>query len=272
MREFRQIAAFIHSEAGISLPDSKRSLVYSRLTKRLRALKLQSFKDYCDVIEDHTNQDERRELLSALTTNVTNFYREPHHFEDLKSNVAPRLIEKAKAGGRVRVWSAACSSGQEPYTIALTFLSLAKNIADYDFRILATDIDPAIVQTAKNAQYHQSLLTNVPKKELSSFFNQTGDDIYQPNDSVRSLVSFKEMNLIADWPVKGPFDVIFCRNVVIYFDTETEETVWGKFADKLADGGHLYIGHSERITGPATNVLTPSGVTAYTKNASLTVR
>ena len=151
--DFKRIAGMLHDDAGIFLPEGKVTLVYSRLAKRLRALGLESFRDYCEMVATSEGIDERKRMLAALTTNVTRFFREPHHFEHLKTKVLPPLLESAKAGGRVRLWSAACSTGQEPYSMALTLLSLMPDAARYDIRILATDIDPNVVAEARAGAY-----------------------------------------------------------------------------------------------------------------------
>ena len=247
VREFRRVARVVHEVAGIALPDSKMALVQARLTKRLRALGFAGFGEYCALIEEEGEAAlvERQELITAITTNVTHFFREPHHFEMLRSRVLPPLIQRAERGGRVRIWSAGCSSGQEPYSIALTVLALAPNIGRHDFRILATDLDRAILAAANRAVYPAAAVQAVP--------------------APRALVSFRQLNLTLDWPMKGAFDVIFCRNVVIYFDGETENRVWSRFAQRLAVGGWLFVGHSERVNTLALPMFASDGVTAYRK-------
>lgn len=269
-RDFRFISDFMRETAGIELPDSKFSLVYSRLTKRLRALKMTRFKDYCAYITSDPDCPERMELLNALTTNVTNFFREPHHFDDLRQNVLPDLATRAKRGERVRLWSAACSTGQEPYSMALCVLNAIPDAASLDVKILATDIDKTVIATAQRGQYAGALLQNVPDGMRRKFITPAADaeDEYLIDPGVKALVTFREMNLIRDWPVRGPFDVIFCRNVVIYFADATEQAVWSKFAKVLSPGGRLYIGHSERVAGPATSAFESVGVTAYRRKAS----
>ncbi len=160
--DFRRIAAILHADAGISLADNKATLVYSRLARRLRALGLASFRDYCALVGGRDGLDERQRMLAALTTNVTRFFREPHHFEHLKAKVLPGLVAKARAGGRVRLWSAGCSTGPEPYSIAMTVLEALPEAADLDVRILATDIDPEVVATARDGVYGEDALSAVP--------------------------------------------------------------------------------------------------------------
>lgn len=247
--DFRKIAQMLHADSGISLPDSKATLVYSRLAKRLRSLGLQSFRDYCSMVAGAEGVDERKRMLASLTTNVTRFFREPHHFEHLKTQVLPPLLEAARRGGRVRLWSAGCSTGQEPYSIALTILGLMPDAAEYDVKILASDIDPDVIDTARRGIYAADAVAQVPADQRAKWFVPMGPRNFRVADEPRELIAFRELNLIGDWPMKGKFDVIFCRNVVIYFQEETQTRIWARFKTYLAPGGCLYIGHSERLTG-----------------------
>jgi chemotaxis protein methyltransferase CheR len=265
-RDLVDIAAMIYSDAGISLNETKASLVYSRLSKHIRNLGLSGFKEYCSLVSSPAGATERREMLSHLTTNFTRFFRENHHFEHLKTDVLPELLARAKNGGRVRIWSAACSDGQEPYSIALTVLSMMPNVADLDFRILATDIDPKILALARAGAYDEAALETVSPAMRKQWFQEAeiqGRRKFLIDDRVKRLITFNELNLMAQWPFKGTFDVIFCRNVVIYFDEPTQVKIWSRFADLLPVGGHLYIGHSERVSGEAKHVLDNTGITTY---------
>ncbi|MCA1441226.1 protein-glutamate O-methyltransferase [Ensifer sp. IC4062] len=265
-RDLGEIAAMIYADAGIYLNESKASLVYSRLSKHIRNLGLKGFRDYCQLVASPAGAAARRDMLSHLTTNFTRFFRENHHFEHLKTDVLPDLIARAKNGGRVRIWSAACSDGQEPYSIALTVLSLLPNAADYDFRILATDIDPKILALARAGAYDATALETVDpamRKQWFSEVNIGGRFKWQIDDRVKRLITFNELNLMAQWPVKGPFDVIFCRNVVIYFDEPTQMKIWSRFAGVLNTNGYLYIGHSERVSGDAKSKFDNIGITTY---------
>ncbi|MNU58667.1 protein-glutamate O-methyltransferase CheR [uncultured Brevundimonas sp.] len=262
--DFRHIAQTLHAHAGIALSEGKAALVYSRLAKRLRLLGLRSFRDYCALIEGVEGVDERQAMTAALTTNVTRFYREPHHFDHLRDHVMPELAARARAGGRVRLWSAACSNGQEPYSMALTVLDVLPEAADLDVRILATDIDPNMVAEGAAGVYSDELLSPVPASGRKHFEPLAGrPGLFSADETLRRLVSFRELNLIGDWPMRGKFDVIFCRNVVIYFDDATQEMVWGRFTPIMNPGATLYIGHSERVSGPATAQLQTCGLTAY---------
>lgn len=248
--DFRKIAAIVHAESGIVLADNKVSLVYSRLAKRLRAIGLTSFRDYCALVTSDDGADERQAMIAAMTTNVTRFFREEHHFQYLKSTVLPGLMRKANSGGRVRIWSSACSSGEEPYSIALTVLSAMGDAADRDVLILASDLDYNMVARAKDGVYAARQLDSVPAEMRSKWFEprKAGGSLeYAVGELPRRIVRFRELNLLDPWPMRGRFDVIFCRNVMIYFDEETQNRIWNRFAEVLEPGGTLCIGHSERI-------------------------
>lgn len=263
--DFNRIAAMLHADAGIYLPETKATLVYSRLAKRLRNLGLQSFRDYCELVASEDGLDERQKMLTSLTTNVTSFFREPHHFDMLRATILPPLLAGAKAGKRVRLWSAACSKGHEPYSIAMTILALMPDAAEYDVRILATDIDTEVLAEGRAGRYEESALQSIPQAERRRGFlpASTEGRMFSVTPEMRRLVSFRELNLIGQWPMKGLFDVVFCRNVVIYFDDETQAKVWSRFAKVLVQGGTLFIGHSERVQGPAQNLFISTGTTAY---------
>jgi chemotaxis protein methyltransferase CheR len=264
--DFQQIAEMLYADAGIYLPESKATLVYSRLAKRVRALGLETFRDYCGLVARADGVGERQRMMAALTTNVTHFFREPHHFEHLKKQVLPPLLQAADRGARVRIWSAGCSSGQEPYSIALIILSLLPQAGRHDVKVLATDIDPYMVERGLEATYNDAALSGVPAELRSRYFVATrnGEErTWTATTQLRSLVTFRELNLNGPWPVKGPFQAIFCRNVVIYFDERTQQGIWSRFAPLLAPDGWLYVGHSERVTGPAAAAFASGGITTY---------
>jgi len=263
--DFRRIAAMVHGDAGIALPETKATLVYSRLAKRLRALGIASFNDYCALVAGQDGVDERQKMLASLTTNVTRFFREPHHFDHLRRELLPQLVASVRAGGKARIWSSACSSGQEPYSIAMTLLSVAPDAANLDIKILATDIDPNVVREARAGIYSTSLLSGMPE-DLRKRWTQAvpGRPGYvEIADEAKALITFNELNLIGEWPMKGRFDAIFCRNVAIYFDDDTQARLWSRFAGMMPPEGRLYIGHSERVAGPAAGSFTPDGITTY---------
>ena len=266
-RDFAQIAGILEGEAGIMLPPAKATMAYSRLAKRLRTLRLANFSEYCALLESGDGKAEKQKLIQALTTNVTHFFREPHHFEHLKRAVLPGLIARARTGGKVRIWSAASSSGQEPYSIALTLLSLMPEAAQHDIKILATDIDSSILGVGAAGVYDSEVLAPVPAELRTRWFKPVEDEpgSFRANAALSGLITFRELNLIGQWPMRGPFDAIFCRNVVIYFSAETQAQLWARFVPLLQPGAALYVGHSERITGPAETLLGGDGVTIYRK-------
>ena len=265
--DFAVIARRAQADFGLYLTEAKKDLVYSRLTKRLRSLGLEDFESYCRLLEDGDAQGERMEMLSALTTNVTHFFRENHHFETLRNTVLPPLITAAKAGQRVRLWSAGCSAGQEPYSLAFTLLQLCPDAAKYDIRILASDVDPAILARAQKGIYDKDEMKSLPDQVRSHYVTEVDAAHFSVSHKARSLISFAELNLMHDWPMRGQFDIIFCRNVAIYFDKETQSRLWQRFAGILRDGGYLCIGHSERVAGPAIALLETAGVTTYRRTA-----
>lgn len=266
MADFRQIAAILHDDAGISLSEAKAALVYARLAKRLRALGLSSFRDYCALVSGGNAVDERQKLVAALTTNVTKFFREKHHFDHLQRTVLPQLVARARRGGQVRIWSAGCSNGQEAYSAALIILQMMPDVLDHDFKILASDIDPNMVAEGRAGLYSDVAVEDVPAELKNRWLQKVrdgGELKWQVPEEARELVAFRELNLFARWPMKRPFDVIFCRNVAIYFDKDKQAELWARFANTLLPGGHLYIGHSERIAGPATDIFVNDGITTW---------
>lgn len=261
--DFETIAAVLYDMSGICLSDNKTALVYSRLAKRVRALRLPDFASYLDLVGSEDGENERREMLNALTTNHTSFFREGHHFDDLTTVEGPRLAAKARAGGRVRIWSAGCSAGHEPYSISMALLAALPEAAQLDVRILATDIDTGILARAAAGRYNEADVAPVPAAYRSRGLTRDGDS-FVVSDAVRDLIAFRQLNLLGPWPMKGRFDVIFCRNVAIYFDEETQAQLFSRFRDALEPGGRLYIGHSERAS---VEGLRPDGLTAYRREA-----
>jgi chemotaxis protein methyltransferase CheR len=259
--DFQRIADLLYQQAGITLPEGKATLVYSRLAKRLRELGLAGFDQYCALVARDPDGEEAQNMLRALTTNVTRFFREPHHFDHLRDQVVAPLAAAARAGRRVRMWSAACSTGQEPYSIALTLLDVLPEAPSLDIKILGTDIDANVIATARAATYADDLVEPIPAGFRSKWMEKAPGG-WRVGEAARSLVAFRELNLIRDWPMKGRFDAIFCRNVVIYFDEQTQEGLWRKFAPMLNPGGRLYVGHSERVFFPGCPLVS-DGLTAY---------
>ncbi len=244
--DLRRITLRGRSALGIELGESKRQMIYSRLSRRLRALNIASFSAYLDFLDTPQGAAEHEPFANALTTNLTAFFREAHHFEHFE-----REIQKppANAGQRLRMWSAGCSTGEEPYSMAMILHANADALAGRDRRILGSDLDTEVLETASRGVYPAERLKTLPPRfRAPAFLTSRGRD-HAVTEAVRSLVVFRPLNLIGPWPFKGAFDVIFCRNVLIYFSTETRNRIIDRFAELLQPGGVLYLGHSESILG-----------------------
>ncbi len=250
-KDFVRFCDFIYKRCGITLSDNKRDLVHSRLAKRLRSLGLDSYEAYFDLLYNgHDNEQEIVNLLDAISTNVTYFFREDKHFDFLVNTVIPEF-ESTKKGAsekKIRIWSAGCSTGEEPYSLVITF---AENIAleKRDFRILATDISTNVLAHARKGIYDNERLRNVSGSLLKKYFTSSRDGSrFKVNDGLASYIKFARLNLMHDFPFKNRFDCIFCRNVMIYFDRQTQGQLVNKFSSFLNPGGYLMIGHSESLT------------------------
>lgn len=265
---FAAIAKLARSEAGLVLTPGKATMVQSRLRKRLRSLGLNDFESYSRYVCSPDGEAERRQMISALTTNVSHFFREAHHFALLREKLFPSLVGRARSGGRIRIWSAGCSSGQEPFSIAMALLSHAPDMAQHDVLILGSDIDPSIVATAEAATYSPQQISGIPPDLRKAHLVPAGDGLHRMAPQLRRMVRFRELNLLGPWPMKGRFDAIFCRNVVIYFDQTTQNGLWPRFHQMLAPDGWLFLGHSERISDEAGHLYHSVGQTAYRAAAS----
>jgi chemotaxis protein methyltransferase CheR len=250
--EFEKISRLVHSHCGIHLHDGKKELVKARLSKRIREGNFKSFADYYDYVKTGEGTDEFIAMIDSLSTNLTSFFREDGHFRAL-SRIVPALMLESGGRGRprLRLWSAGCSTGEEPYTMAVTALEAAQG-AGADIRILAIDISTRVLQKARQGIYPADRVKSVPPDLLRKYFqvgqgNWAGH--YRVKRDVRDLVSFERFNLMEPPAVGEPFDVIFCRNVMIYFDKKTQEGLVNRFHGRLAKGGYLFIGHSESLTG-----------------------
>jgi chemotaxis protein methyltransferase CheR len=261
--DFAALARLIHQQTGIHLPPGKRLLMQTRLAKRLRACGMSSFAAYRALIESGRYSDEVGRMISALTTNVTRFRREPHHFDDLARNVLPGLVSAAREGRRVRLWSAGCATGEEPYTLAFEVLRLCPEAPRLDLRILATDLDPEAIARAEAGVYAEAALEPFDAETRRQFFCPAPDATgrFAVTDAPRALIRFRVLNLIGPWPFSGGFDVIMCRNVVIYFDAATQDRLWQRFAEhQRRAGDRLYIGHSESLSAVARSFYRSEGV------------
>lgn len=262
--DFRRIAEFLHETTGILLTEANDRMVYARLAARVLDLGLDSFSSYLDQVLGPRATDERDHFISALTTNTTHFYRESHHFDFLEAQVLPGLIERARAGERIRIWSAGCSTGEEPYSLAICLLKAFPDAQSHDLKILATDLDRAALARATAATYAPNSMRDMAPALLALGFDRVaGSDQWTPKPQVRSLITFRQLNLIGAWPFRGQFDVIFCRNVAIYMDADTQEQIWTGFRERLPADGHLFIGHSERLSPSLRSSFTIVGNTIY---------
>lgn len=262
--DFAAVAGLVHAEAGIVLPEGKAMLVYSRLAPLVRETASGTFAIYLDKVR--TDPAERARMIAALTTNHTFFYREAHHFEHFAREVRPALLQRLGRKQPVRIWSAGCSSGEETWSLVMTLLgpdrAEGRRIAGGDLRLLASDIAPKPVERAARASYPAKDLEPVPATLRDAWMRGSGEELAMTEEA-RAVVRFRLLNLLGDWPMRGRFQTIFCRNVMIYFDNPTKERLVARFADALEPGGYLYIGHSERVTGPAASLLQPAGPTIY---------
>lgn len=251
--QFEKISQMVHRLCGICLPPGKEELVKTRLTKRLRALGLGGFTEYLEYVEGDASRQELATMIDLLTTNKTSFFREPQHFDFLCQHVLPDLQTASRP---IRLWSAGCSSGEEPYSLAMLLHEHLPDIERRDVRILATDISARMLTKAREAIYEEEAVSEVSPSLLRKYFvcvRTQPTRAYQVSDKVRALVRFARLNLMDAWPMRGPFDAIFCRNVMIYFDNPTRQRLVQRYYELLRMGGYLFIGHSESLTALSHN-------------------
>lgn len=268
--EFEFIRLVVGENAGIVLGPNKRQLVQGRLARRLRELGLPTYEAYCNYLRE-AGPEELVGLINAITTNVTSFFRENHHFEALASYMLPEAMKRNAASRRLRIWSAGCSTGEEPHCIAMVAAEVLRSASatamKWDFKILATDIDSDVVAAGSSGVYPLDRMSSVSPERLKRFFQKgsgehEGAAIAKPD--VRAMITFRTLNLLHTWPMKGPFDVIFCRNVMIYFDQQTQAKILARFAPLLRPDGLLFAGHSENFSYISTDFKL-LGQTVYTR-------
>ena len=248
--DFNSLRQLVSEHTGISLSEKKSELVYGRISKRLRALGMHCFGEYCDLLKNNPG-DELEHFSNAITTNLTAFFREVHHFEYLAQQVVPLLLERNSKTRRLRIWSAGCSTGEEAYSIAITLREAIPNIDNLDVRILASDLDTNVVQAGASGIYQDKRIEGLSDERRERWFQRgkgRQSDMVRVVPELRDMISFKQLNLMKDWPMKGLFDVIFCRNVVIYFDKPTQRILFERFDKILHPQSHLFIGHSETLS------------------------
>lgn len=246
-RQFEKVSRIVYRFSGINLKEGKKALVRARLMKRIRALKMASLDAYLRYIESDEGVRELGDMIDVMTTNKTGFFREAEHFDFMREKILPEI-----KGSKMRFWSAACSSGEEPFSLAITLRESISDIDSKDCLILGTDISISMLQKAWEALYVSASVRNLPAAVVRKYFNKlaTGPvPTYQVKDHVRSLVRLAWLNLMGPWPMTGPFNVIFCRNAMIYFDRETQQKLIKRFWDLLEPGGYLFVGHSEGLLG-----------------------
>lgn len=264
--DFHFIQSLVAERTGIVLSDIKRTMVYSRIARRIRKCGVNDFSEYCNLLKAG-DESELVSFTNAITTNLTSFFREPHHFEYLTKTVLPEL-EKNKTNKRLRIWSAGCSSGEEPYSIAMTIMDYFKGRSDWDIKILATDLDCEMVGRASKGVYKEERVTGIDKKHLRNYVRKGKgklEGMVKMDQCLIDMITFKQLNLLHEWPFKGPFDFMFCRNVVIYFNKDTQRELFDRYADILPENAPLFIGHSESLF-KVTNRFKSMGQTIYRKD------
>jgi chemotaxis protein methyltransferase CheR len=247
-QDFELLRNLVKEHTGINLSEHKQEMLYSRLSRRLRVLKLHSFADYYKLLKRDPG-DELMQFVNAVTTNLTAFFREPHHFEFLARKLLPELARSKVREQRIRIWSAGCASGEEPYSIAMV---IRENLpSHWDVKILATDLDSSMVERGKAGIYTLERVQGISAERVKKWFKQTltpnGSYQMQVIPELKEMITFKTLNLMSEWPMRGPIDIIFCRNVVIYFDKPTQRILFDRFANLLGKEGHLFVGHSENL-------------------------
>jgi chemotaxis protein methyltransferase CheR len=251
-KEFGFLREFVLQHCGISLGDHKRQLVQGRLLRRLRALNLSGFEAYCDLLR-RDPESELGELASCISTNVTSFFREMHHYDMLVDELLPRWLAEKRGAGRLRIWSAGCSTGEEPYAIAMVLAEAIERMGiQVDAKILATDLSPQALEAARKGVYPVDRLGGVSDARRKRWFLRgegSFDGYVQVHPRLRELVAIQPLNLLHEWPMQGKFDAIFCRNVVIYFDKPTKQRLFSRYAGMLESRAYLFLGHSESMYG-----------------------
>lgn len=240
-QEFQKVREIIHDYSGIFIQEGKEALVQSRMMKRVRKLGMRSFSEYLNYVDSDKSGNEFLALVDVLTTNKTNFFREAKHFDFIQSQVLPNMH-----GRSIKWWSAGCSTGEEPITSAITLLEAKKATGWSSAKILATDLSRDVLQVAKNGIYPANKMMDVPGYILDKYFHEI-DGAYHVANNVRKMITYGRLNLANKWPLKGPFQVIMCRNVMIYFNRQTQFELINKFHNLLEGGGYLFLGHSESI-------------------------
>ena len=247
--EFKQLQALVYERTGINLKDNKEQMVYTRLARRIRALGMTTFAEYLTFITSKNGDSEVTDFVNAITTNLTRFFREDHHFLHLRNEVLRARIEGNKVGlfdKNINIWSAGCSKGMEPYSIAMTVKATLPKGAGWYTRILATDIDTNMLDVGRAGVYRARDSEGIPPALEKRFVLHKNGDC-EMSAELKDMIHFKHLNLMENWPIKTKFDAIFCRNVMIYFDHETQQRLVDRFVQHLTPEGILYVGHAEAM-------------------------
>jgi chemotaxis protein methyltransferase CheR len=261
--DFAKISDLVMATTGIVIDDRKRAFIHGRLDRRLRALGLANFREYCRVLDGPDGTAERNVLVDAITTRHTSFFSEPHHFDYLAKTILPAIVRRKTGVKRcLRIWSAGCSTGEEAYTTAMTLCDSQLPLANWDIKILATDLDRNSIAHATTGLYDAERMQSIPTDFRQRFVTLQPDGRTSMNTALRSLITFKQLNLLEEWPIHGPFDIIFCRNVVLSFDKPTQRRLFDRYADILKPDGWLIVGHSESLYR-LTDRFEPAGGTVY---------
>ena len=253
-KDFHKISDMVYKHCKINLHEGKKELVRARLAKRLRLGKFNNFPEYLKHVLEDKSGKEFSMLIDSLSTNLTSFFRESQHFEFLQNRFLPALMDRRRKQNncRIRAWSAGCSSGEEPYTIAISLLEAIQGQGRWDIKILATDISTRMLETAKTGVYDSERVSPVPAMQKQKYLLAQGgknQKTFEAGKCLKDIICFRYLNLMEEWPIKGPVDFIFCRNVMIYFDKPTQERLVNRYWNILASGGILFTGHSESLTG-----------------------
>ncbi|MBL4800501.1 MAG: protein-glutamate O-methyltransferase CheR [Emcibacter sp.] len=266
-QDYKFLAKLLHEKTGIVLNENKKEMMYGRLVRRLRLLNIKSFGEYCTFLQGPSGGEELDFTLNSITTNTTSFFREMHHFDYLRDTILPPIGNHINQNPQhnFRIWSAGCSSGQEPYSIAMVMKNILGSAAR-NCKILATDLDSNMLQHGKAGRFDMEICKEtIPRSYLASYtkkVREAGKEMIEIRDDIKKLITFKQLNLLHDWPMTGKFDVIFCRNVMIYFDQETQNMLAHRYAQYLKPNGILFIGHSESLL-KATDIYKCEGKTIY---------
>jgi chemotaxis protein methyltransferase CheR len=267
--DFESLRTMVKEQCGITLSESKRELVYGRLSRRLRVLGLSAFADYRRLLAASEGQAEMIEFINAVTTNLTSYFREPHHFDFLRDDYLRARAADSRGSRRIRIWCSAASTGEEPYSIAMSVAEAIPDWQRWDIKILATDLDTNVLKTCVAGVYREERVRGMSQKRLDRFFDVSGsgaDRQFRIKPELASMIAFRQLNLMHTLPMKGPLDVIFCRNVIIYFDKDTQRGLFSRIAPLQRPGDLLFLGHSESLL-QVSDAWTLMGKTIYKRNA-----